>query len=263
MVQTCDRLLRDPTKLFRRMWSADGWGVMEAGTPACWEVSRGNWGNDKVAAATFFQEIASAKYCGMDWFYGLAGRPVGDGGPDFAGEDAPALLGFDDSIARYCMNHAPPFDGDYNQGVCIDASLNILALNGGYFPYNLCRNLEWQACAAMGKLKQQASGEIRFADAPSSLDPEELLGECDGYFPNDRNMHGYANDDIFYLEICLLNQLCLNGDSLFSLEAGEPFHCNFSVPRLWELAGLLQEQPEDEPPIQCGPDDHEQVEDER
>ena len=90
------------------------------------------------------------------------------------------------------MDNAPPFDGDYNQGVCIDANLNILALNGGYFPYNLCRNLEWQACAAMGRLTQQASGEIRFADAPGSLDPEELLGECDGYFPNDRNMHGYV-----------------------------------------------------------------------
>ena len=55
---------------------------------------------------------------------------------------------------------------------------------------------------------------------------------------------GYANDDIFYLEVCLFNHLCMNGDALFSLKAGEPFQCDFSWDRLQELEGLLRDTPQ-------------------
>ena len=39
------------------------------------------------------------------------------------------------------------------QAKCAAASFNILTLNGGLYPYNICRNLEWQGCAAQGKLR--------------------------------------------------------------------------------------------------------------
>ena len=50
---------------------------------------------------------------------------------------------------------------------------------------------------------------------------------------------GYTTDDIFYLETCLLNEICSNTDDLFSVDYGEPFECQFSEDGFNELQRLL------------------------
>ena len=78
------------------------------------------------------------------------------------------------------------------------------------------------------------------------------LGQCDGFRPPHLNETevAYSNTDIFYLEVCIFNQLCTNGDDLFSL-TGQDFVCNFSEARYWELISLLQTAPTQLPPAPC------------
>ena len=98
---------------------------------------------------------------------------------------------------------------------CVRANVNILALFGTEIPYNLCRNFEWQLCAAMGKLPGQGSTMIRFAVAPRGLqiDGPRGLGSCGGYVPlgvENCPHRGYASSDIFFLEVrCSSRCLCL------------------------------------------------------
>ena len=82
------------------------------------------------------------------------------------------------------------------QAKCAAASFNILTLNGGLYPYNICRNLEWQLCAAQGKLLNQ-HGVTKFAQPPNTLDPSgqtsgRPLGKCNGHVPDDDEPHGYV-----------------------------------------------------------------------
>ena len=76
---------------------------------------------------------------------------------------------------------------------CVKANLNILSLHGERLPYNICRNLEWQTCAALGKLPGQGtkldgtfSRTIKFAKAPNTLElvRNNRLGVCSGWVPN-------------------------------------------------------------------------------
>ena len=105
----------------------------------------------------------------------------------------------------------------------MNANLNILSLYGDRVPYNICRNLEWQVCAAKGQLPGQGGHDIIFARSPNSLDPssrEKPLGQCRGWRPGGAGncmRDGYATDDIFFLEVCLFNQICSNGHELFQL----------------------------------------------
>lgn len=112
--------------------------------------------------------------------------------------------------------------------------------------YNVCRNLEWQVCAAKGRLPGQGGRTIKFAIPPgrkNGLKHRPLAG-CHGWTPTRcryaRNC-GYANDDIFYLEICIFNQICTNGDALFHLAAGDAFACEFNAGRFRELQRILLE----------------------
>ena len=156
-------------------------------------------------------------------------------------------------------------------------------------------NLEWQVCAAKGKLPYQGSKKMIFAVAPSELDPSgatgKPLGQCKGWVPGRRpqgGIYGYATDDvrleagsnsrstqatrfprmlpcrglasrrvcpcaavlaqIFYLELCLLNQICTNGERIFSLRAGEEFECDYSTQRFRQLQELLLSPPAPPPP---------------
>ena len=109
-------------------------------------------------------------------------------------------------------------------------------------------------CAAKGKLPYQGSRSMIFAIAPSALDPSgatgKPLGQCKGWVPSQRpagGVYGYATDDIFYLEICLLNQICTNGDQLFRLRAGEEFVCAYSSQRFRDLQRMLLTTPEEDP----------------
>ena len=112
----------------------------------------------------------------------------------------------------------------------------------------------------MGRLPGQQTATIRFARAPGELDPTgstgKPLGQCRGWTPPKRpesGVFGYATDDIFYLEVCLFNQICANGAELFELRQDEDWQCQFSETRLRELQDILL-APSVEPPdaVKCG-----------
>lgn len=121
------------------------------------------------------------------------------------------------------------------------------SLYGDRVPYNVCRNLEWQVCAAQGMLPGQGGRVLKFAKAPATLQPlgggGKPLGQCCGWVPPDMNplggIFGYATDDIYYLEACVLSQICQNSEELFQLAVGDPFICDFSREKFVELQELL------------------------
>ena len=135
--------------------------------------------------------------------------------------------------------------------LCGKASLNILSLvDGGELRYNMCRNLEWQVCAARGQLPGQRIPAIKFAVAPKELDlganSPRSLGKCGGWHPQEApsdGVFGYTNDDIYFLEVCVFNEICKNSRQLFSVEADETFMCDFSPARFSELESILREPP--------------------
>ena len=67
------------------------------------------------------------------------------------------------------------------------------------------------------------------------------------YLQGEHCKNNYATDDIFFLEVCLFNQMCTNGADLFALQAGEAFHCDFSAERVHELEQILTSPAAPEP----------------
>lgn len=49
----------------------------------------------------------------------------------------------------------------------------------------------------------------------------------------------FRTDDIFFLEVCIYNFLCTNGDQVFSLAVGEGFQCELSPQRFEMLREVL------------------------
>lgn len=86
--------------------------------------------------------------CNRNWYTGNAG-PLGALGPaDFRvwphfTKSAPALLGFDRNIDWHCHSTGAA----EHATACVKDNMNILSLYGEQIPYNVCRNLEWQARA--------------------------------------------------------------------------------------------------------------------
>lgn len=109
--------------------------------------------------------------------------------------------------------------------------------------YNSCRNLEWQMCAAMGKLPGQRSPSVIFAKAPRELNTRvgRGLGRCGGWAPHGCPPIGYSNDDIYFLEVCSYSLACKNNEELFSVKAEEPFRCEVDEKGFHRLAEYLTE----------------------
>ena len=116
---------------------------------------------------------------------------------------------------------------------CAQLGLNLLNLASWRVPYNICRNLEWLVCAATGQLPNQGgAASIRFSLPPAQLQPfgeERPLGVCGGWRPStaprdEPSSFGYGNDDIFYLEACVLSFVCSNGAQIFRLAKDRLFH---------------------------------------
>lgn len=222
----CERAFEDKHHLFRAMWHQEARRQNHWGELACWDFRRDC--NKPTAACRqaktqFFVDVEEGRQClRQDWY---EGSTYAHG--KFAFFEAPALLGFDDDIHRYCNNK------------CDDRNVNILNLFGTRVRYNSCRNFEWQACAAQGKLRGQGGNKIRFATAPKDL-TWERFGVCGGW--TDRacdSFSAFANDDIYYLEICLFSQVCRNREEIFTIEAGQDYRCQFDRERFRDLRDLL------------------------
>lgn len=274
-----DALMGQPNHLFRRMWAARSWAPMETGAPACWDRKR-DAPHRRLKPLTFFQQAENGTFCRTNWYEGHANE-LGEPGrlPPFA-SPAPALLGYDDGIFEYCAAALPAGHKSCRRDrpghvarCCLAAGYNILNMVGHRVPYNLCRNMEWQLCAVLGRLPGQALKDrsIRFANAPRSLDVEPLTHRRSGGAGhqarkcNERKTLpksgaeasdvapsvaaslngygvkrlGYSLPDIFHLEVCFFNQVCTNGPALFELKVGEPFICQFSHERFAALSDLL------------------------
>ena len=70
------------------------------------------------------------------------------------------------------------------------------------------------------------NGDIIFTHKPSALDIG-LLNDHDGYHEN----------DLYYLEVCALNELCGNYEEVFRAEVGETFRCRVDAER-WAAAAV-------------------------
>jgi len=244
---TCASLLRSEGHLFRRMWGADPWLNLRADRASCFTHSRDHSGDFVQPASRFFDLILEGRLCGSNWYEGTEGM---FGQPWFPDDTSPALLGFDESIDDFCGEakraHGDNFNVPHAES-CRRGSLNILSLHGAWVPYNICRNLEWLYCAINGQLPGQGSRTLVFARAPRTLDYDDgndkVLDDCRGWRPpwysRDCREDGYATDSIFFLETCLLSELCANNHELWDLDEGDDFECEFTMERFETLKQLL------------------------
>lgn len=112
--------------------------------------------------------------------------------------------------------------------------------------YNECRNLEWQVCAAKGMLPGQQSPNIIFARAPKTVstsgDPKFDNPRCIGWAPKGCD-RGFSSNDIFFLEICMFSMMCKNRESLFQVDAGRLWQCDFDEGGFREMQSLLVNNP--------------------
>lgn len=254
----CEEFWQDPKHRFHQLFGQTGWVVRSNGEPACWD-SYPHLGAGASAFTSGFDEfwrnVENGGACDRNWYtgnWGDLGRP--DGGPDkpfvtphFTTDKAPALLGFDENIEDYCQANMGVKQEDGHAQQCIRANVNILSLYGDLVPYNVCRNVEWQTCAAMGRLPGQGEGRggnvLRFAKAPRNLEPrtgEKVIGGCYGYHPEGCGTKGYSSSDIFFAEACYYNQICSNSHQLWTLEDGQDWICHFSKEGLEQLVGWLR-----------------------
>ena len=251
---TCAAWLSDPNHLFASMWGAEPWTTRNS-SAFCWEVGR-NASRARQPATLFTAGIRDGRHCHENWLSGNAPRlgaaPLPSvisnlkhiGKPNFEAakaftKPAPALLGFDSAIHQHCsaaLGTRIPFADFEHAAACVAANRNILwlkqdAVGKGRIAFNVCRNLEWIECAAHGSLPGQqvrpGAGSILFAQRPRLLnvDRDPKLDSCrkDATSATSKcpdGPHSYTSSDVYYLEICLLSQLCRNGYQLFSTRAG-------------------------------------------
>ena len=257
----CEAMIRDPSHLFRKMWNVDPWWFRHADSPTCFERKRDD-NSQGQPTAQYFAEVKAGANCGDNWFEGSPGA-LGKRGkpPNFSGM-APALLGFDETIEGFCKkefqfanNHWYGYD---HAGMCANSNNNILALWGDRLVYNLCRNLEWQTCAALGKLPGQGGFGMRFSYPPGNLDVYDggtgkMLGDCRGWKPayaakacgpvGKKHTDAYSTDDIYFLEVCMFSFICDNGAELFHLQPNDFYVCQFNGAKFDEFAELLLQPP--------------------
>ena len=268
----CDTMMRDASHLFRRMWPVEAWAQHSADRQPCWNVSRdASSGRTPQTAASFFDSLVTGAHCGSNWFEGVGDEALAcpECIPKFTAL-APALFGFDEDIDSHCATELGgswphKYRPDDWPARAVRANRNILAIWGERIPYNTCRNFEWAMCAATGRLPgQREQPSIVFATAPSSLSPvggARPVGKCGGWVPtkpppgSDGAGYGFASDDIFYIEVCLLSAVCSNSEEIFRVQRGERFDCDFSEEKFRELQAVLLQPPGKPDPEQassCG-----------
>jgi len=85
----------------------------------------------------------------------------------------------------------------------------------------MCINIEWMYCVIHGTAGV-GNGEIIFTLAPSALNMNDF---------NSRKGY-YVEDDIYFLEVCTITEMCSNGDEIFHLKVGDKWRCQFD-PASW------------------------------
>jgi hypothetical protein len=129
--QKCLAYWGDPTHRFHQLWGPEGWKVRRNNGWACWGDRQQGW--------KYFDDTWWGRPCERNWYTGNEGQ-LGEpnGGPahkwvwpHFTKRQAPALLGFDESIDNYCARHG----GQGQHAVaCVQANVNILSLYGNRIP---------------------------------------------------------------------------------------------------------------------------------
>ena len=246
----CDALFRNRSSVLARMWGTAGWKLVSATEPPCWGAGDGQ--------AFFDRLIAGDKaICDRNWYSAIPPKHLAKHVPTMEA-DAPSVLGFDDDIKDYCMaiNHysdvqrwrlnasAPTSRRRLGSASTECARANRTMLEMDDDEYNSCRNLEWQTCAARGRVPGQKTASIVFATAPGEVemdgaDGKPTLSSCIGHAPYDCGSVGFANDQIFYAEACAYSKICENRKELFKVKAGELFTCEVSEEGVRELQRLL------------------------
>ena len=232
------------------MWDTWSFGVRKHGAAGCWSAYGGR---------EFFEQAYSGESCQRQWSI-AAGSFT---------SDAPALMGYGPSILEFCLSrrgvHQRVWFAKNEQLAleCLRSSQNVLRVpqrewnvrrsplallhhptppfrrnrasrttrRHRFEPPQVCVNFNWLACAARGQLPGQGSTLIHFATPPGRLDVADLQGAA---------MDGYKMEDVYYLELCVLNELCENGDDIFaSNEWSEGFHCQTSRERFEAFGALM------------------------
>lgn len=235
-------MLADDASKFQRMWSRDAWKLApKAGHGSC-------WGYDGNRAKHYFESALAGERCDVNWYEGATGT-LGKQHlrPSFPKGNAPALLGFDDTIFNFCADivkpHARDFDGDFNDELahrCVAANQNILRLLSPRVGWNMCQNLDWVLCAVQGKLPGQGTRDMHFATAPKDLDFRvfEDPGRGKAWWMEPHEKH-FAVSDVYFAEVAILQQICSNSPQLFTVEQGDVFVCNLDTAAFQALAHAL------------------------
>uniref|UniRef100_A0A7S2J1X1 Uncharacterized protein n=1 Tax=Haptolina brevifila TaxID=156173 RepID=A0A7S2J1X1_9EUKA len=250
----CDAMIRDPAGLMMKMWASTAWLQRSPDRADCWNRNRYDMMKEQDGSA-FFETVERGSVCNTNWYEGVGGELGMEGQPPSFTAPAVALFGSDEAITTYCnaQEHTNTwYTAEINHAVpCVASNLNILSLFSERVKYNTCRNFEWQMCAALGRLPGQTSADLIFAHTPNTLEAGEggamPFGRCGGYreWGEIRDCSdGFATNDIFYLEVCIFNQVCTNGAELFDLKDGARWRCNFSSQGFHELQRLLMARPE-------------------
>ena len=105
-------------------------------------------------------------------------------------------------------------------------------------------SLEWLVCAARGLLRGQKSRKIRFARDLRWIrlqgGPNPRFGVCSGWTDVGCDTQTrFANDDIFFLEVCLFSKICTNREQLFRTGRGADFVCELDREGMAQLRDLL------------------------
>ena len=209
-------MLHDPNHLFYTMWGERGFQKRGPGhSGSCWR---------NLGSAAYFARVRelAAPMCDRNWFEGSL---VGQAGqknsrPTFPAGKAPALMGFDDTIRDYCNEQLGyVYPGEINHAIaagCAQTNLNIMRVAQGW---SMCMNLEWLLCATRGLLPGMGDERIiYFASAPNSLRNDDKALDNKGNW--------YNSGIVFFLEVCLLTQVCRNSEELLRVSRGDAFVCD-------------------------------------
>mmetsp|Transcript_14792 Transcript_14792/g.41369 ORF Transcript_14792/g.41369 Transcript_14792/m.41369 type:complete len:462 (-) Transcript_14792:40-1425(-) len=211
----CHAMMRDRNHKFWSMWDSWSFGVRKRGSPGCWQGYGGR---------AYFDRMKTGDGCDASWMLG---------GHGFT-HPAPALMGYDPAILEFCLTKLGRWrkvwfaKNEELAGQCLSANMNVLRVPQR--DWNICVNVQWQACAATGHLPLQRSNVIQFATPPNTLKLEDLDG---------RKMDGYKMEDVYFLELCVLNEICENGASIFGMEPEDEFRCEFSPERFDAFRTLM------------------------